>query len=382
VQPVLEAMYSSKVADAYKAALETAAAKRDTVIIFVKAGQTFVSDKALLVYNDGTKGLVVELRAEGFLPTEGKVTISNALEAARAAPLAVRVRAEAMAAQVMDLVQQSPALAQQKLADLHTLVLTAKDTALTRALAAKERVLTEVPLQYSLAREYATEQAERLLALAKTAPELFEQQVQELYTWLLSLTPQVREQLEAALEAAKALPAQAREQVLALPETLPTHFPAATEYYNSTVKPTVAVKWELLKAKLQETRTQANDKLDIEARWVLVQAKVEEAKAKVVDLQLVESAQALPAKAAELTEVARGKAMQVWRTFFAMVLEKLGHSGLSQEDVLEGKTSAAKDPIDAKFEEYMKEQGVNADEDSDEDTDKFEDAAVTPSEEN
>merc|ERR1719502_270611 len=128
-QPLLELQkqYSEQVVEAYKLALARATEKVDYVMIIVRSTQKYVSDKAILVFNDGTKGLVLELRSEGFLPSEGKVTIAKALEAARLAPAQLRAKAEELALQLTELAKVAPEQAQERLTELYTMMLAAKD---------------------------------------------------------------------------------------------------------------------------------------------------------------------------------------------------------------------------------------------------------------
>jgi len=396
LRPVLESKYNKQLAEAYKVALERAADKRDTVILFVKNTKKYLADKVLLVYNDGVKGLVVELRNEGFLPADGKATIANAIEIAKAAPAAVRAKAKTLAAELIELIQKAPELAREKYADLVTMVLAAKDTALEKATSAKEYILERAPEYYAQLRDYALEQANKFKQLVQNAPELAQQKAQELYTWFLGmweqLTPKAKEQLNRVVETVKALPATAQEAAIAkygeasalvqekFPESLEkvqASKAMALEYKECAVekvlatKQTVTSKWESLAAKLKtkyENFSLEQFKTDMTALGVeykeLVMAKAlakkEEVTSYVAEFKLEE-------KAADVKEVALAKAAQFKGAsvevktqvmayiaqLLALLKAKLGQSKEIEE------AESIKDPFDDKFEQYCKENNLD-----------------------
>jgi len=250
--------YNEEVAKAYTLALEKATDKCDTVILVVKSTKKYVSDKVVLVFNDGIKALVMELRTEGFLPVEGKATIANAYAVARLAPAAIRARADVLAAQLSEQIKQAPPMAKAKLTELYTMVLVQKDSAVTQA-----------PILYAQAVEFASKQAAMLVELAKTAPELAQQKMEELYAWFLTLTPQAKEKLETAIESCKALPGAAKELALATPAKFEANFPTAVTkakeamaFYETQVSPAVMAQWTALLSKVEE----AKSSLELETR--------------------------------------------------------------------------------------------------------------------
>jgi hypothetical protein len=336
VQPALEKLYSAQVAEAYKLALEKATEKRDTVLILVSSTKASVSDTLLLVYNNGVKGLVVELRGKGFLPEDGKASIANAVEAAKAAPQTLRDQAGVLTSQLIEVAKKTPDVAKQQLTDLYTMLLTSKDKA-----------LEQVPIMYQQAREFAVQQSEKIMELLQSAPGLGIQKIQELYTWLLSLTPTYREQLEAAVQAAKELPTKAREMVVALPAAAEAKFPATTEKVklafqklDTDVKPAVTAKWAALVQKYQ----------------------VDDLLAKVSKLK----AEGLPALVFGLTQGARDKATSLVTNLFSFVMSKTGFPTSCDKEVLASEESAEQpDPVDGKFEAYCKANGLHSDDETD-----------------
>jgi len=361
MQPVLEQLYSSQVAEAYKAALAKAGERYETIVIFAGKTKGQLYEKTLLVYTDGVKALVLELRSEGFLPEEGKATIAHAIEVARTVPPTVRAKAAELAEKLLELSREAPELAKAKIAELYTM-----------ALAAKE----ELPVVSAKAYAYAQEQAQKLMKLSGTAYELAEQRIQELYSWFLSLSPVVQEKLQAALEATKNLPpakelaAKAQEMVLALPATAREQFPTAAEkvdllveQFESEVKPAAKAQWDRVALKLQ----QAKEGLQLQERFAGL-------KAKALELKVPASMENMPALAFEMKEDARAKALAVWQYFFAIVMEKVQLAKQSaqqiyyreaiKEDELEEAVSP--DPLEAKFEAYMKAQGIDATEEDEE----------------
>jgi hypothetical protein len=180
VQPVLERLYSAQVAEAYKLALDKATAKRDMVLILVASTKSYVSDKAVLVYNDGVKGLVLELRTECYLPQDGQATLAYATET-------LRNKANKLTEELVELAKNSPELAKQKLTDLYAALESAKDSALEQApvlLEKARRATVDLGLDCGA---WAAQQAEQMMTLLKKAPRVAAQQIRELYARFLNL---------------------------------------------------------------------------------------------------------------------------------------------------------------------------------------------------
>jgi len=302
-QPAIDLakLYSDEVAKAYKLALERATEKTDAVILVVKSTKKYVSDKVVLVFNDGITGLVMELRSEGFLPTEGKATIANAYALARLAPAAIRARADVLAAQLNEQIKAAPAMAKAKLTELYTMVLVMKDDCVTKA-----------PILYAQAVEFASKQAEKLMELLKTAPELAQQKMEELYAWFLTLTPAAQEKLALTIESCKTLPGAAKELALATPAKFEANFPTAVakakeamDFYETQVSPAVMAQWTALLLKVEEAKGYAQ----LEARVADLKAYYSDVVAKIDNEENRAAFSAALSKLtlANLTEAAKAK---------------------------------------------------------------------------
>lgn len=366
VLPLLQHHYPTAVTEAYTAALARATEKRDTVLILLQSSQKYVADKCVLIYNDGTQGFIVELREQGFLPADGKATLSNAMELARAAPQEVRTQAETLASELMVLARNCPELAKQKLADLYTM-----------ALSARSHVETQAPVIYAQARVFAEEQSAKVMKLAKTAQELAQQKIQDLYTWFLALSPEVQKQLEASVLMAKSIPTKAQALADSLPQALPLlkeKWELAYTRFETDVKPVVveqlsklkvAERWAALKVMAQELETQYKP---------LVLAQLNK-------FQVAESWSALKTKGDDVHQ----KAMLVWKQIFVIVAQKFGKDTETKiEEVIESKKgsesplAALLNPLDQGFERYIKENNLGEDEEDDDEKEKFLDAVEQP----
>jgi len=367
VLPLLEQHYPAAVAEAYAAALARATEKRDTILILLQSSKKYVADKCVLIYNDGTQGFIVELREQGFLPADGKATLANALVLARAAPQELRTRADALATELLTLARDSPELAKQKLADLHTMVLSAKN-----------HVQTQAPVIFEKARVFSEEQSAKIMKLSKTAYELAHQKVQELYTWFLTLSPEVQKQLESAVLVAKSIPTKAQALVASLPAAPPVlkkKWELACTKFETDVKPAIveqlcklklAERWEALKTKAQVLRSEYKplvlehmNKLQVTERWAALKTTGEE-----VQLQ----------------------AMLIWKQAFVMLAQKFGKDNetktkevITEEVIDAGKGSESPDPFDQGFQRYIQENNLEVDED-DEEKENFLDAVEPDSE--
>merc|ERR1719502_860021 len=411
-QPLLELQkqYSEQVVEAYKLALARATEKVDYVMIIVRSTQKYVSDKAILVFNDGTKGLVLELRSEGFLPSEGKVTIAKA----------------------------APEQAQEKLTELYTMMLAAKDKAVAQA-----------PVVYAQLKEFAETEATKLMKLLKNAPELAQQKIEELYAWLLTLPAEAQGKLEQAYQLVQGLAEEAKPKLLAAPAqlqaSLDARFPTAVAklreagtYYETQVSPKVMAQWSLLLLKVEEAKsylelekakaaleafytqvaaqleekaattrealaevtydnaavlakakyaealvglTKLAEQLKAEEKWQELMAKLQELqlreqleakygllKEKLRELEVIEKVEGAQTQARELPEQAKAKALQYWTYFLALLTEKLqGYNAVfTREEV------KSADPFDDKFEKFCAENGLGDDDEDDEE--EFNDA--------
>ena len=280
VLPLLEHHYPTAVVEAYTAALARATEKRDTILILLQSSKTYVADKCVLIYNDGTQGFIVELREQGFLPADGKATLASAMVLAHATPQELHTRADTLATELLLLAHNSPELAKQKLADLHTM-----------AVSAMRNVQTQAPVIYEQARVFSEEQSAKIMKLSKTAHELAHGKIKELYTWFLTLSPEVQTQLESAVLVAKSIPTKAQALAASLPEALPVlkaKWELACTKFETDVKPMiveqlnrlkVSERWEALKNKAQVLESQYKplvlqqmSKLQVAERWAAVKA--------------------------------------------------------------------------------------------------------------
>jgi len=328
VQPVLAKLYTEEVAEAYRCAIEKFSEKKEMVVILVSSSKKYIADKYVIVCNDGTQGLVLELRKEGRLPADQEATIANAMQFARSSSIVVKNEAERRATKMMELAKKSPELAQARLFDLHALVLMYKDQAVTQA-----------PEYWVATKTFADQHAGELLQLMGSSQDMALQKVKDLYAWYLSLSPEVAAQLRTMLEKCKelpvTLPAAAQEK---FPETVSTLCNFKTTHVDPVAEQVaLAVKAEQRWTELVKKAQEAKEALKVEGRWAMVTTSIKE-----IDYAT------LPAKAQEVSKEVAARGIALWRKFFAMVTGK----------AVAVPASPSQDPLDDKFESYLKEEGI------------------------
>merc|ERR1712093_161555 len=161
---------------------------------------------------------------------------------------------------LLELAQKSHKQAKAMLVDMYAMLV-----------ASKEVVMSKAPEYLAVVKAFVEEQANKLLALTQTTRDLAQEKLTELYTWVLSLSPAMKEQLEQ-------LPAQLKALAVKAPVAVEEKFPK-------------------LVAKLRETKQLALDKW-VEVKPTLKAKGPEMAKDAVV---------ALPAKVRKLGENAKEK---------------------------------------------------------------------------
>jgi len=255
VEPVLTQMYNEKLQAVYSrnservmGAFKYVVDTKNLVTTKFTDGKNYTYEKVLVVYNDGSKALVEQLREEGYLPQV--VSIASVYTAANGQLVAIRDRlAEAntklFSLSLTEIREEAEKFGKEAIKASEAKIQVVKDQVMAMykvVLAASQEVKEflegtqeAAAALFAALSQYVTTKCLELWDLLKSAPSLAQQQIAKLYHAFVAVHPEIAKKLLAAIESAKALPTT-------LDTACTERFPEAT----ATTKNTIKKSWEWL----------------------------------------------------------------------------------------------------------------------------------------
>jgi len=374
----------------YQRTLAIACEKREKITNLTSASKKYISNMTRLAYASGARGVVAELRKDGFLPSDREVTIAKALELAATSSAAVRAKSTEYAVALLELTKFDSKLAQTKISELYMMLVAANDANFLKG------------AQYmTSARAFAELHAASLVELAQSSPQLAQIKLQELYSWFLTLSPEAMRQVRQLITQSNRFQARAMEHVVAMPALNRFNIaPALQNFRNTMNMATSEERWTIIVAKAEEMRLAFELALKVQENWEFVLKKTNEATTSATSVsekvlvkanelkglaneqwavvktqaQTVDAAalvQDISTKMAEMSVQTQVKVLAIWSQIIETLMAKFRHecptcSPTKVNIPVVTANTPVKDPIEESYQKYCAANNISVEEEEEE----------------